>query len=49
MGQQVRPVYNGAGHWTHEGSIMIYKKGYRCDYELDVYTIGLDHGPTKVI
>ena len=28
---------------------MIDKEGYRWDYNLDVYTTGLDNGPTKVI
>ena len=49
MGQQVRRVYNGAGPWTHKRNIMFDKEGYSWDNKLDVYTMGLDNGPTKDI
>ena len=31
------------------GTVMFDEEGYRWDYKLDVYTVGLDNGPTKVI
>ena len=49
MGLQVRRVYIGAVQWVHEGNIKIDKEGYRWDNKLDVYTMGPENGPTKVI
>ena len=49
MGLQVKRVYSGTGQWTHKGNIMFDEAGYRWDYMLDVYTVGLNNGPTKVL